>query len=64
MTYVLQLQRNRQLVRQSIKYVRAASAVKAMSLLIKQCGKDGMVVVLRDGKEISPRALRDAAGEQ
>lgn len=62
--YALQLQRNRMLVRQSINYVRPASAVRAMQLLIKQCGADGMVVVLQDGQEITPRQLRDTANAQ
>lgn len=55
--YTIELQRDHKLVKRA-KFVVPSSAVKRMRAWITE---GGHVIVLRDGKEISPQHLRDAA---
>lgn len=61
--YRLELHRHR-LLERAAEYTVPDSARRRLDEMISACGTTGMVVVLRDGREISPQTLRDAANAQ
>ncbi len=61
MKYLLELQRPQRVVIERRQSGNAALALRVLRKLIAQCGDDGLVIVLKDGKEISYSELNDDA---
>lgn len=58
MTYRIELHRHRALVAHSTS-TNPHHARRKFRALLRRAGKDGMVVVIHHGVEISPRTLQD-----
>ena len=59
MTYRLELQRPLRTLAAAHTCATAHRARAVFRTLLRQCGRDGMVVVIHHGQEISPRDLMD-----
>jgi hypothetical protein len=58
MAYRIELQRNRRLVA-ARTHADAHHARRAFCALLRQAKRDGMVLIIHDGIEISPQTLLD-----
>ena len=61
MTYRIELQRPLRTLAAVRTYATARRARAAFCELLRECRKDGMVVVIHHGREIRPRQLMDHA---
>ena len=61
--YRLELQKPQRVLVETVAHNSAGRAALSLTRLLRRCGTDGMVVVLRNGVEIAPQQLRDAANQ-
>lgn len=61
--YRLELHKPQRVLAEAVAHNSARNAANSLTRLLRRCGTEGMVVVLRNGVEIAPQQLRDAANQ-